>query len=289
MLNELFKRKHNLWLKLLYGSVMVQNGESARMLDSFARIEFRHLRWLADEIISQYRNFDYENATDGTPFPKMFDFEGEMPHIECEFPEFIDGMKDDLKVLVTLYENDFIYTNRFRSDEGFFIHRIEKVQESRGFEAHDSFKKDVGEIAKNFNIDPDEAVFVKDSLEYLLDKEYASVISFFYINAHLENKAYAEILSDLTYESLSHMKYYAILMSMLGILKTPSKVKKDEYMINNLAKFLDKNIEDELEEIKEMESISARAKIDEFKNLLRFIEEQEKHHIMMLKRIRDAL
>jgi len=289
MLNQVFAKKHILWMKLLYASVIAKNGEEARMLDSFASIEFRHLKWLAENIIDVYRNFDYEGVKAGDKLPKVFDFDNDMPEICNDFNEFIDNIKDDLKVIASSYSGDFKYANRFRSDESYFLHRIEKNQNQTGFLAYDSCGRTAQDIAKKFNIELSEAEFIIKSLGDLLDKEYASVISFFYIIAHIENKGYAEMLGDLLEESLSHFKYYAILMSTLGILRLPKPVKKEEYMISSLVKFLDKNIDEEIEEVKNMSKIASKTGVDELKNLLRFIEEQEKHHISILEELRSKI
>ena len=98
-----------------------------------------------------------------------------------------------------------------------------------------------------------------------------------------------EDLTNLTKESMAHMKYYAILMSSLGILGMPTIVEKEEYMISDLTKFLDKNIREEIEEVRDMEQIVLKIKVDEFKNLLQFIQKQEEHHILILQKTRRSL
>ncbi|WP_331774486.1 hypothetical protein [Sulfurospirillum sp. 1612] len=283
MLQNIFAKKHILWIQLMYASVMAKSGESVRMFETFEAVEFRHLKWLADIMLTKYREFDYQTNA------QVFDFNRDIPPIDHDFNIFVTQIKTDLQTLSTSYTDDLSYHERFASDEIHFAHRIEKLQESKGFEAFDSFCATTEDIAKKYNIDIQEATFVQEALGDLVDKEYQSVLSFFYLITHLDNKKFAESLSDLMYESMSHMKYYAILMSSLGILRLPRCVDKKEYMISNLANFLDKNIQDEIDEVAYMEQIAHKTQLAEFKNLLEFIQRQEEHHIMILKSIRENI
>ncbi|MDX1810101.1 MAG: hypothetical protein R3331_11235 [Sulfurospirillaceae bacterium] len=289
MLQDIFAKKHIVWVRLMYASIIAKNSESVRMFESFESTEFKHLKWLAGTIMEEYRDFDYENATEDTVLAKTFDFDREIPAIEHDFNELIKTITDELKILSESYEKDFKYRERFASDESYFIHRIEKMQNGIGFESFDSFGATAEDIAKRYNIQNDDAAYVKETLGKLLDKEYKNVLSFFYIITHLENKKYTDPLSDLMYESISHMKYYAILMSSLGILRLPNIAPKADYMIGDLVEFLNKNIQEEIEEVTQMEQIVSKTKVDEFKKLLQFIQKQEEHHVLILQYIRRNL
>jgi len=289
MLQDIFAKKHILWVQLMYASIIAKNSKGVRMFEGFESTEFNHLKWLAYTIMEEYRNFDYEHATEGAALAQTFDFNRNITMIENDFNEFVNEIKDEMITLSTSYAKDFKYAERFASDEAYFIHRIEKVQKSGGFESFESFGSTTEDIAKKYNIENSEASYIKDTLGNLVDKEYKSVISFFYLIIHLDNKKYVEPLSDLMYESMAHMKYYTILMSSLGILRMPTVAEKEEYMISNLTKFLDKNIREEVEEVRNMEQIVLKTKVDEFKKLLQFIQKQEEHHVQILEKIRRSI
>jgi len=283
MLQNIFAKKHILWVQLMYASVIAKSGECVRMFETLEAVEFRHLKWLSDIMLTKYRDFDYQNNA------QVFDFDREILPIDHDLNTFVTRIKENLQTLSTSYPDDLIYHERFVSDETHFVHRIERLQNSKGFESFASFHSDTETIAKKYNIDFKEAAHVQETLGNLVDKEYQSVLSFFYLITHLDNKKYAESLSDLMYESISHMKYYAILMSSLGILRLPRRVEKKEYMVGSLVNFLDKNIQSEVDEVSYMDQIANKTKLDEFKKLLGFIEEQEKHHISVLKSIKENL
>jgi len=289
MLQDIFAKKHILWVQLMYASIIAKNSKGVRMFEGFESTEFNHLKWLAYTIIEEYRNFDYENTAEETELAQTFDFNRKITMIENDFNEFVNEIKNEMITLSTSYAKNFEYAERFASDESYFIHRIEKAQKSGGFESFESFGATIEDIAKKYNIKNSEASYIKETLGKLVDKEYKSVISFFYLIIHLYNKEYVEPLSDLMYESMEHMKYYAILMSSLGILRMPTVVEKEEYMISNLTEFLDKNISEEVEEVKDMEQIVLKTKVDEFKKLLQFIQKQEEHHILILEKIRKSI
>lgn len=288
MLTDIFRKKHILWIRLMYAGIIVQNSETSKMLESFAEVEFRHMRWLGEEILKRYREFDYQENVTEEP-PRMFDFNNDIPDLPKDFMDLLETLKDDLKVLVSCYTENFDLGIRFKSDEEYFIHRIEKTMEQRDLKTYDSFDSNADEMAEKNNISVGEANFVISSMAALLNKEYDSVLSFFYIITHLENREYAEILSDLLQESLSHFKYYAVLMSSFGVLKLPEKVDTKSYMITSLKDFIDNNVLEETEEIKKMGDIASKIRLEDYKNLLRFIEEQEKHHITLLETVRDAI
>jgi hypothetical protein len=285
---ELFRKKHSLWLRMLIGSITVKDADVAKSLESFSYTEFRHMMWLADEIVKEYREFDYEHKDSDTPAPKIYDFDMQVEPLSGDAHAMLEELKDELKVIIGTYEESCILANRFKSDESYFLHKIEKTQNKRELLMYESYKGTSEKVAKELDITPYDAEYIINSLENLLDKEYSSVVSFFFLITHLEDRWSAEILKDLMQESLSHMKYYASMMSSLGVLRMPKNPPKEDYMVKSLKEFIDNNIDEERREVEEMKEIALRVKYDDFKNLLRFVEEEELHHISLLEKIREA-
>ncbi|MFP4332501.1 MAG: hypothetical protein ACLFQJ_04315 [Campylobacterales bacterium] len=285
---ELFRKKHSLWMRLLIGSITTKDADISKSLESFSDIEFRHMMWLANEIVKEYREFDYENKDSDTPAPKIYDFDMQIEPLSSDAHTMLEELQDELKVIIGTYGESCVLANRFKSDESYFLHKVEKTQNKNELHMYNSYGGSSDKVAKNLEMTPYDAEFIINSLENLLDKEYSSVISFFFLITHLEDRWSAEMLKDLMHESLSHMKYYASMMSSLGVLRMPKNPPKEEYMVKSLKEFIDNNIEDEKKEVEEMKEIALRVKYDDFKNLLRFVEEQELHHIDILGRIREA-
>ena len=50
-MDKLYQQKHELWLQILFGAFALPKGEIFDVLYDFSLIEFRHLKWLAKEIV----------------------------------------------------------------------------------------------------------------------------------------------------------------------------------------------------------------------------------------------
>ena len=61
--NNIFQRKHELWLSLLFGAFSVKDDAIFDTLYDFAMIEFRHLSWLGDRFVLDGLEFDYEKGS----------------------------------------------------------------------------------------------------------------------------------------------------------------------------------------------------------------------------------
>jgi len=55
----LFKRKHQLWLRIAFLSFSVRDPWVKNRLYEFSQIEFRHLKWLAQSLYENHSPCDY--------------------------------------------------------------------------------------------------------------------------------------------------------------------------------------------------------------------------------------
>jgi rubrerythrin len=89
-------------------------------------------------------------------------------------------------------------------------------------------------------------------------------------------------------ESFFHLKSFGEMMAKMGILGVPRVVMKELYQIENIVKFLENGIQEELAAKEECKKL-AQAVVNESRELAAFfdfINNQEDYHIELMK---DAL
>ncbi len=286
--NKLFQKKHELWLKILYGSLIVKDGVGSSMLNSMANNEFRHLKWLGIEIVEGIANYDYDDLENTKDIPKMFNFDREELNLKAQ--DAVDIYKD---ILATLEEIHPLYSgsssalvDRMRGDEEFFAFRIKKmIQGDTAKDIYNSFDGDLSVIESKLSISEEDTKNLIRELRKLHDKEYKTVISFMFVIIHTAQSEISEILYDLMLESLSHQKHYAKMMSALGFLEAPSIIEPREYQVGDIKKFMQDSIIEEQEEQIELLEISKTIPYDDFQKLVEYVGNQEKHHIELLRKI----
>ena len=61
-LTEVYKQKHELWLKILFVSFAVKNESIKSKLYDIAQLEFRHLKWLSNNLKDKEIAYNYEKG-----------------------------------------------------------------------------------------------------------------------------------------------------------------------------------------------------------------------------------
>jgi len=56
---KLFRRKHQLWLQITFMSFSVNDPWVKNRLYEFSKIQFRHLKWLAQSLFENNIAYDY--------------------------------------------------------------------------------------------------------------------------------------------------------------------------------------------------------------------------------------
>ena len=265
-MSDLFKKKHEFWLKLLFGSFALPRGEEADLLEEFAKIEYRHLKWLAQRIVENGGDFDWDRD-----------------EVKIEFENAKDlyaSISDDLLALELLYGSGALY-ERIRSDERYMLFKLKDAPDIKisAFDRHLTYK----------NLD-------KKSLDalvlFLLEesyKEYELILTYTYSQIHSSDAKISQVFEDLIYESFYHLKSFAFLMAELGILAVPRVVMKEVYRFDDLRQFLLEGIEEEKAAKEQCRILSQAVKDEELRRFFDFINNQEDYHIELMQKVIERI
>ncbi|MRJ02049.1 MAG: iron-binding protein [Epsilonproteobacteria bacterium] len=265
---ELFRKKHEVWLKFLFGSFALPRGEAAEDLYDFAQIEYRHLKWMGQRIVESGGDFDWDR--------------GEVKIDYRSGEELYGALSDELMALELLYppEEDKLL-ERMKSDERYMLRRLRtplKVPIT-AFDRHLHYK----------NLD-------KKSLDalvlFLIEesyKEYELIVTYTYSQLHSDDASISLVFEDLIYESLYHLKSFALLMAKLGILSVPRVVMKEVYKFDDLKKFLLDGIEEEKAAKEQCRLLSEAVDDRELSHFFDYINSQEEYHIELMEKVLQRL
>jgi rubrerythrin len=265
-MSKLFKRKHELWLEMLFGAFSVESEEVFNILYDFAMIEYRHLVWLGGSLVEMGEEFDYDRD--------QVEIEVKTNH------ELYDKLIKKLKEMDKCYPQDAMY-ERFSSDERYFIDKLEflKKGEDEKIRAFDRRKEFDG---YELNRDQLEALIL-----FLFEesyKEYELILVYTYSDFYTDSKLLSSIFKDLIYESHFHLKSFARMMSKMGLLALPRVVARRVYQFDDLREFLIDGIKEE-EGAKEMcLKLAKDVGHPEFSKFFEFINDQESYHIELMKK-----
>ena len=264
-MQEIFRKKHELWLKILFGAFSLPKGEAFDILYDFANIEFRHLKWLAKEII--------KNGDD-------IDFDRENVEIKVEnYHELIDRLIDSFLAIELFYKDSPLF-DRIKSDEKYMIDKLRSLKNEKNFSIT-AFNKSMKLENKNLE---------KSSLDALvlflfeeIYKEYELILVYFYSSLHTDNARLYSIYEDLIYESQFHLKSFALLQAKLGLLSLPRMVMEEVYKFEDIKKFLLDGIEEEKGAKEQCRMLSQAVKDEELSKFFDFINNQEDYHIKLME------
>jgi len=107
--SNLFQKKHELWLKILFGAFSLKDEVLYDALYDFAMIEYRHLVWLGDELVIGKQAFDYDKNS--------IDFQAENNF------ELFSSLIESLEEIQNHYHDSTMFA-RFSSDETYFIEKL---------------------------------------------------------------------------------------------------------------------------------------------------------------------
>ena len=268
--NELYKRKHELWLKILFASFAIDDEAIKSRLYDFSQIAFRHLKWIGDAILKSGNDYDY--GRDMILYKRQNVF------------EVLEALKEDILQTQKLYKEGVLF-ERMRSDESFLLEYIEELLEDEN------------------NNQTVEAFNMKNRLEHLDTtslmsltmflfeesyKEYELILVYAYMQARTKNLDEYNVFQDLIDESHFHLKSFCNMMAKLGILALPRELHELTYKITDLNRFIQDGIAEE-EAAKEMcRELASSINDEKLAKFFNFIDNQESYHIELMKRLLDA-
>ncbi|SFV55486.1 hypothetical protein MNB_SM-7-277 [hydrothermal vent metagenome] len=269
MNNELYKAKHELWLKILFASFAIDDETIKSKLYDFSQIAFRHMKWIGDAILRSGGDYNYDR--DMMLYKRQSVF------------EVLKPLREDIINTQKLYDNS-ILCERIKSDEKYLLSYIDEIlidtTNDKVVEAF-SMKNRYGDL---------DATSLMSLTMFLFEesyKEYELILVYAYMQARTKSVAEFDVFQDLIDESHFHLKSFGNLMAQLGILALPRELHELTYKITDLKKFIEDGIKEE-EAAKEMcRELSSSINDEELSEFFNFIDAQESYHIELMKRLLD--
>ncbi len=267
-LSEIYQKKHELWLKILFASFAISNETIKSELYDMAGIEFRHLKWLSNLLLEKNIEYDYEK--------KCIDIQKES---NLEFFKFL---RDEILEIKREYSMESALFMRMNSDENYFLERLEE------FIKFDSNKKiyafDRNRIYKNKDLSKSST----DALNIFLFeegyKEYELIMIYAYMQNYTKNLTLYNVYQDLIDESMYHLKCFGNMQAHMGILTIPRTIIPSLYKQADIKKFLLDGIDEERAAKEECIKLSVAVKDKELSKFFDFINYQENYHIELMQK-----
>jgi hypothetical protein len=262
-------KTHELWLET-YMAAFMSSGETKEQLFEFAEIMFRHFTWLEDELIKINESYSY----DRDHLNVQVDYLSELLH-------FIVKEINDLDLQLTA-SPDRELAHRMSSDLRYIAGVMMKMKDQR----ITAFSKELHYPGIALSEEATKA-FTRFLFEESY-KEYELIMIYNYLKAHSEDAYMNRIYQILIDESKFHFRSFGNMMAKMGILSVPRSVMKELYQVEDIVKFLENGIDEELAAKEECIALSAAVAKDspELAKFFDFINYQENYHIELMK---DAL
>ncbi|MBD3840819.1 MAG: iron-binding protein [Campylobacterales bacterium] len=266
-LEKLYQAKHELWLKFLYGSFAVDQVEIKEKLYEFSRIEFRHLKWLANTL--KEKNIEYNYDKNQIDIQKKTNF------------EYFEFLIHSIKSCVKHYNPNEVLSSRMVSDEFYFIRELEQLLQNQSnnsnITAFDRKKnyKDLDEESKNAL-----TIFLFEE-SY---KEYELILLYSYFQNYTDDILLYNIYQDMIDESHYHLKSFGQMMAYMGILAIPRLVFEPLYKNKDVKKFLIDGIAEEEEAKAQCAKLASSIKDEDISKFLTFVMFQENYHIALMEK-----
>ncbi|MDD2267392.1 iron-binding protein [Sulfuricurvum sp.] len=270
----LFRRKHQLWLRITFMSFAVNDPWVKNRLYEFSQMEFRHLKWLAGSLYENNSAYDYERDPNFT--------------IEStSFFELIRTAINEIKTLHLLYLSSPL-SERMKNDEKYILSALEVYLE----------KNSLDEPITAFNRSrhwPDSLLSSAetDALTYFLFeesyKEYELIMVYFYQQIRATTAAQVSHYQDLIDESHFHLRSFGEMMAKMGILALPRPLHPRTYEITDMEKFLTSGIQEEENAKEECRKLSSSITDEKLASFFEFINYQESYHIEIMKKLLGEL
>ncbi len=264
---DLFQYKHEQWLSLLFGSFATPDAMLKSELYEFAKISFRHLKWIARHYKNHNRYFHFRHDA--------------IPIVQGDTHSLYDSTQ---ALLQTREIDDAALSERIQSDE----HYMRQVLRERC--EHTKHKHPITAFERHMHY-PDKILErpQRDALiRFLFEesyKEYELILTYFYMQTYTDSIAHYEVFTDLIDESYYHLQAFGNMMSLMGILSLPREVHELSYKVGDMHTFILKGIDEEHVAKEECRALADAVKDPELSAFFDCINAQEAYHIELMKRL----
>ncbi len=267
-LSLLFQIKHELWLKILFTSFAIQDDKIKSELYEFASMQYRHLKWLSNELKEKDEEYNY--SKNEINIEKNSNF------------EYFQFLIDEIQVAMGNYAPSDL-TARIISDEYYMIQRLELLlANSSNDAAITAFTKErVYEGKKLDKISTDAFTIFLFEETY---KEYELIFVYAYMQNLTSDITQYNVYQDLIDESHYHLKCFGNMLSKMGILAIPRMIMEPIYKRDDIKQFLIDGIEEEKAAKEECLKLAQAVKDEELSQFFNFINFQENYHIELMQK-----
>ncbi|MGA9046564.1 iron-binding protein [Sulfuricurvum sp.] len=266
----LFKRKHQLWLRIAFLSFSVSDPWVKNRLYEFSQIEFRHLKWLAQSLYENHSAYDYERDP-------AFNIESE------SFFTLVHTTINEIKTLHLLYGATPL-CERMRHDENYILSTLnaylEKLSLDEPIKAFDRSRHWPDALLSAAEIDA-LTLFLFEELY----KEYELIMVYFYRQIRAATPSQVSHFQDLIDESHFHLRSFGEMMAKMGILALPRPLHPRTYKITDMGRFLRSGILEEENAKEECRKLSSSITDEKLSSFFEFINFQESYHIEIMKKL----
>ena len=267
MHDNLYKIKHELWLKVAFASFAIADERIKSKLYEFSLIEFRHMKWLGEALLREGGDYDY--GRDMTLYKQERVF------------AVLEALKKDIEAAAEHYDTS-VLCERMRSDEAYLLHYIDTLlcggADDAPVTAFD-MRREWDDLDQE-QIDALTLFLFEESY-----KEYELILVYAYMQARTKRLREYDVFQDLIDESHFHLKSFCNMMSRLGILALPRELHERTYKITDLKQFIEDGIEEEIAAKEMCKELSESIKEEKLSKFFDFINYQESYHIELMKRL----
>ncbi len=268
-MSKLFKAKHELWLHINFASFAINDEEIKSRLYDFSQIAFRHMKWIAEDVLKSENNYNYDRDMMLYKRDNVFDV--------------IEALVKETKQTMKLYSKN-ILGERLRTDDDYLLEYLSQVlKNEKNNQEITAFNMKREWLDKNLAQDQIDALTL-----FLFEesyKEYELILVYAFMQARTDNITQFNVFQDLIDESHFHLKSFGNMMAKLGILALPRELHELTYIIKDLKQFVTDGIAEE-EAAKVMcKELSDAIKDEELSKFFDFINYQESYHIELMKKL----
>ncbi len=268
-MDKLFRKKHNLWLSISFASFAIDDEEIKSRLYDFALIAFRHMKWIAIDVLEKNNNYNYDRDIMLYKRERVF--------------EILEALESEIKEIQSSYEDDELGF-RMKNDDNYLLEYLSQVlkneQNNKEITAFNMQRK---WLDKNLPQDQIDALTL-----FLFDesyKEYELILIYAYMQARTTDIKQYNVYQDLIDESQFHLKSFANMMAKLGILALPRELHELTYIVKDLDKFIRDGIDEEIAAKEMCKELSEAIKDEELSKFFDFINYQENYHIELMRKL----
>jgi len=268
-MNNLFKKKHELWLHINFASFAISDEEIKARLYDFSQIAFRHMKWIAKDVLENNENYNYDRDI--------------MLYKSTSVFEIIKKLQEVTLETMKLYPDD-VLGNRVKTDDEYLLEYLNQIiKNSENDKEITSFNMKREWLDKNLAQEQIDALTL-----FLFEesyKEYELILVYAYMQARTKDLTQFDVFQDLIDESHFHLKSFGNMMAKMGILALPRELHELTYVIKDLEQFVKDGIAEE-EAAKEMcKELSDAIKDEELSKFFDFINYQESYHIELMQKL----